>query len=156
MHKLEINKISEFSARNHHGPKMKSSLSVLVCGLPVAVRTRALLSSTEDVYEADGSRFWALLFLIFLFYTLSLYSVYLPHSSVLLEWQRQSRVFASCIRGGVWNPTLAPGVTFLTTQMSTTISVPSSHKTVMGQKVRTEGRAVTSGQEVDPPAGMLT
>lgn len=83
----------------------------------------------------DGELLWrcGFSFLNFLFQTLC-HSASLPTSRCLAR-EQQCMVSASNFAGRVWNPTLAPGVTFHMAQMPTTIFVPHSHKTEVEQEV---------------------
>lgn len=74
-------------------------------------------SHSHNLYEAGAPTSLCLLFLYFIF---TLFPFFLS----LSDRGRRSRVSASDILGWAWNPTLAPGVTFLTTQMTTTIFMP--------------------------------
>lgn len=102
-------------------PKMKRSLGVWVCGLSVVVRTQALWwntfmpsmhSSGGGVYEAGISLSFSLLFPISLCHSHSLSLCVFSPISHSLPWQRRYMASASHFVGRVWNPTLAPGVTF--------------------------------------------
>lgn len=93
-------------------PKMKRSLSVWVCGLSVVVRTQALWWNTfmPSMHSSGGSVYEAGVSLSSLFkHSLSLSFSPTAH---LLPWQRCCMASASHFVGRVWNPTLAPGVTF--------------------------------------------
>lgn len=71
----------------------------------------------------------------FFYFDFSVSVCFSQSASRCLAREQQCMVSASNFAGRVWNPTLAPGVTFHMAQIPTTIFVPRSHKTEVEQEV---------------------